>query len=133
MVDKLNFTIPGKPEYIQMVRLAIGSVAGKFDFDVEKVDDIQVAVGEACKLVSCHGFEGFCEKFEIAVEVSEEKIQVTISDLCTNHCIEKQYKQCANCPEDGNMAVFVINSLMDETEIQRNEDGSKSIKMVKVK
>ena len=36
MVDKLNCTIPGKPEYIQMVRLAIGSVAGKFNFDVEK-------------------------------------------------------------------------------------------------
>lgn len=27
MADKVKFTIPGKPEYLTMVRLAIGSIA----------------------------------------------------------------------------------------------------------
>ena len=27
MADKITFTIPGKPEYLTMVRLAIGSMA----------------------------------------------------------------------------------------------------------
>ena len=49
MLDVLNFSIPGKPEYIQMLRLAIGSIAGKSGFDVEKIEDIKVAVAEACK------------------------------------------------------------------------------------
>ena len=35
MSDVLNFSVPGKPEYVQMLRLAIGSVACKSGFDVE--------------------------------------------------------------------------------------------------
>ena len=27
MADKVKFTIPGKPEYLTMVRLALGSIA----------------------------------------------------------------------------------------------------------
>ena len=56
MADKIKFIIPGKPEYLTMVRLAIGSVAGVADFNLDEIEDIKTAVGEACKNISCHGF-----------------------------------------------------------------------------
>lgn len=131
MSDVLKFSIPGKPEYVQAVRLAIGSVACKSNFDVEKIEDIKVAVSEACKLVTCHGYDSFSEKYEINVEIWEDKIEITVSDLC-GHTIEKHCRQCTKCPEDGDLSVFVMDSLMDETEIVSNESG-KSIRMVKIK
>ncbi len=80
MLDVLNFSIPGKPEYIQMLRLAIGSIAGKSGFDVEKIEDIKVAVAEACKLVTCHGRDGLSAKYELTVEIEDGRMQITVSD-----------------------------------------------------
>ena len=134
MSDVLTFSIPGKPEYIQMVRLAIGSIACKADFDVEKVDDIEVAVSEACKLVTCHGYEGWGEKYELVVVIDDNgRMEITVSETAALHNIEKKCKQCARCPEDGDLAVFVINSLMDEIEIMCSEKGNRKIRMVKNK
>ena len=35
MADRIKFNIPGKPAYLTMVRLAIGSVADTMGFDFE--------------------------------------------------------------------------------------------------
>ena len=65
MTDKLTFIIPGKPEYITMVRLAIGSVANTAGFNIDEIDDIKTAVAEACRNISCHGSGGFAEKYQV--------------------------------------------------------------------
>lgn len=65
MADKLQFVIPGKPQYITIVRLAVGSAANTAGFDVEEIEDIKTAVGEACKNISCHGSEGFAEQYQV--------------------------------------------------------------------
>ena len=36
-MDKINFIIPGKPEYLTMVRLAIGSIASNAGFNLEEI------------------------------------------------------------------------------------------------
>ncbi len=133
MNDLLKFSIPGKPKYVQMVRLAIASIAGQVGFDVEKVEDMTVAVSEACKLVTCHGQEKFSENYDVIVEIDGESISITVSDFSSGHNIEKEFRQCMKCPEEGNLARFVIESLMDSVETTENEKGNKSIKMVKVK
>ena len=68
MADKLQFVIPGKPQYITIVRLAVGSAANTAGFDVEEIEDIKTAVGEACKNISCHGSEGFAEQYQVDCE-----------------------------------------------------------------
>ena len=49
MADKIKFIIPGKPEYLTMVRLALGSIADTAGFDLEEIEDIKTSVQEACK------------------------------------------------------------------------------------
>ena len=39
MADKIKFIIPGKPEYLTMVRLALGSIADAAGFDLEEIED----------------------------------------------------------------------------------------------
>lgn len=132
-MDILKFTIPGKPEYLTMVRLAIGSIAATAGFDLDTAEDIKTAVSEACKLISCHGFDGFSDKYELKCNVENGRIEIIISDRCEAHTLEKYAKPCRNCPQDGDLGVFVIQSLMNEVEIGKQEDGQKSIRMVKVK
>ena len=133
MADVLKFSIPGKPEYVQMVRLAIASIAGKANFDVDAVEDIKEAVAEACKIVFCHGYEGFSTCYEIVCEIEDKSMAITASDVCSGHKLVKSNKPCDKCPDEGNLAVAVMESLMDNVDIKFDPDGNKIIKMVKNK
>jgi serine/threonine-protein kinase RsbW len=131
MSDVLKFTIPGKPEYVQMVRLAIASIAGKANFNVDAVEDIKEAVGEGCKVVFCHGGEGFCDAYEIICEITEENMTINLSDACGERSLVKGEMPCQKCPHEGDLAIAVMASLMDDVNIIVDENGKKHIKMVK--
>ncbi|MEG2626630.1 MAG: ATP-binding protein [Anaerovoracaceae bacterium] len=131
MKDNLKFIVPGKPEYLMMVRLAISSIATTAGFDIDGAEDIKNAVEEACKNISCHGFEGFSDKYEVECNVEKGRIEITVTDICDEHTLEKIAKPCQNCPSEGDLGIYVIKSLMSEVEIVRPVDGHKSIKMVK--
>ena len=131
MKDNLKFIIPGKPEYLTMIRLAIGSIASTAGFDIDASEDIKTAVEEACKNISCHGFDGFSDKYEVECNVEKNRIEIIVTDVCEKHNLEKIAKPCQNCPNEGDLGIYVIKSLMNEVEIVKQIDGHKSIKMVK--
>ncbi len=133
MKDQIKFTIPGKPVYVKMVRVAIASVAANVGFSVEAIEDIKVSVSEACKNVTCHGHEGFSTVYTVTCEPDEEGITIVIVDEVGTYEITKDSKPCANCPGEGDLSMFVIESLMDEVELKKDEKGNKSIRMVKHK
>lgn len=130
-MDTIKFEIPGKPDYLRMIRLAISSIASTAGFSVEDCEDIKTAVEEACKNVSCHGFEGFSDKFEVIVKVKEKYIEIAVKDACDDHSLAKIAKPCQNCPKEGDLGIFVIESLMNEVRFGKAEDGRKQIILVK--
>lgn len=133
MGDLLKFSIPGKPEYVKIAKLAVGSAAGIANFNIEAIDDIEIAVGEACKIITCHGFDGFSDFYEVECRISDERIEILISDTFCTHSLEKHRKPCIDCPNEGNLGIHVIKSLMDEVEIIKEKDRNNSIRMVKCK
>ena len=133
MADKLTFVIPGKPEYITMVRLAVGSAADNAGFNIDQIEDIKTAVGEACKNICCHGSEGWAEEFQVECLIDDEKMEIYVKDNSTEHNVKKLYKPCLDCPNEGDLALFVITSLMDKLEIIKGENCKNTIKMVKEK
>lgn len=133
MADKLTFIIPGKPEYITMVRLAVGSAADNAGFNIEQIEDIKNAVGEACKNICCHGSEGWAEEFQVECFIDDKKMEIYVKDNSTEHNVKKLYKACMDCPNEGDLALFVITSLMDKLEIIKGENCKNTIKMVKEK
>ena len=133
MADKIKFMIPGKPAYLTMVRLAIGSVADTMGFDFDEIEDIKTAVAEACKNVSCHGLDGFAEEYSVECVADEDCLEIYVTDNSDGHVLQRLAKPCQSCPNEGNLAIFVIQSLMDEVAILDGTQGKKTIKMVKRK
>ena len=130
-MDNIKFTIPGKPEYLTMVRLAIASVANNAGFDYDAIEDIKTAVEEGCKNVSCHGFDGYSERYELQCSVEKGKLEVLIKYDCASHTLEKLAKPCQNCPKEGDIGIYLIQTIMDEVDFGKTEDGHKQIRMVK--
>jgi len=131
MSDVLKFSIPGKPEYVQMVRLAIASIAGKANYDVDAVEDIKEAVAEGCKFVFCHGFSGFSNSYEIVCEIRDDSMIIELADSNSGRDLVKNKKPCLNCPSEGELSVSVMESLMNEVTVRFDEEGNKNIRMVK--
>lgn len=133
MSDLLKFSVPGNPEYVKIAKTAAQSAAAACDYSVEAVDDIGIAVGEACKLITCHGFDGWSDSYDIECTIEEEKITIEVKDEHCLHRIKKDRRLCMDCPNDGELGMMVIKSLMDDVEIVKEEGKKKSIKMVKHK
>ena len=133
MGDLLRFSIPGKPEYLKVAKLDVGTAAGTANFTIEAIDDIKIAVGEACKNITCHGFDGFSNFYEVECNIEDDKITVTVCEKSCEHGSEKHKKPCLDCPNEGNLGVYIIKTLMDEVEIVKTKNGNNSIKMVKNK
>lgn len=132
-MDNLKMVIPGKPEYMTMIRLAAGSLAANAGFDLETCEEIKLAVGEACKNVSCHGQAGYSDKYELDFIVGKGSFEVTVIDACDCHTIEKSGPQCRHCPQEGDIGVIMIRSMMSCVEIGSDASGHKYINMVRRK
>lgn len=130
-MENIKIAIPGTPEYRTMIRLITGSIATMAGFDVETADELKDCVYEACKLVSCHGQEGWSDRFIIDCNFEKVKVEVKVTDDCEAHTIKKVRKQCKYCPQEGDIGKVIIKSLMDEVEFGNDEVGHKFVKMVK--
>ena len=132
-MDTLKFVIPGKPEYMTMVRLATGALAAKAGFTLDDAEDVKMAVAEACKNVSCHGQEGYSDKYELDFIVGNGSFEVTVIDACDCHTLEKTAPVCRQCPQEGDIGVIMIRSMMSCVEIGSDGAGHKYINMVRRK
>ncbi|MGI6721259.1 MAG: ATP-binding protein [Anaerovoracaceae bacterium] len=133
MSEILNITVPGNPEYIKIIKMAAGSAASLEGFDIEKVDDIRMAVAEGCKAITCHGFEGWSENYKVILDMAEENLTIEIIDEVGDHKVEKVQRPCLDCPNEGDLGIQIMKTIMDDVEIQKSENGCRSIKMVKNK
>src|SRR3989441_9362566 len=46
--SRIDLKIPGRPEYVVVVRLTAAAVAGRMGLSYDDIEDLKVAVGEAC-------------------------------------------------------------------------------------
>lgn len=130
MTDLLKFSIPGKPEYVSMVRMAVSSLASGVGFDVEAIDDIKVAVSEACTNVVRHGCPGV-QCYEVTCEVCKERMIICIIDHAGGYDVTKYKEPNPEEPRERGLGIFIIRALMDEVDIFSEIGEGTKIKMVK--
>lgn len=132
MPNQLRFSLPGSKESIAAVRSAVASYANSLGFSMLEVEDISIAITEACKVICCHGHEGFSCRFLVVVGMVEGSLVITVSDNSQGFTIEKKACElCGHCPDDGDMAMFILSSLMDEAKLNDQSDGIRKLVMVK--
>ncbi len=132
MADVLKFSVPGKPEYVRTVRLAISSLANCAGFDIEAVEDIKVAVSEACNNVVRHGKSEKKDTYEIACEVEENRMTISVTDQAGGYDLAKYQKPSIENPiKEGGLGIYIIKALMDEVDIFSEIGSGTNIKMVK--
>jgi serine/threonine-protein kinase RsbW len=131
MADVLKFMIPGKPEYVRTVRLAISSLAGSAGFDIEAVEDIMMAVSEACSNLVCHGVGARDASYEISCELLGDRIVIRIEDSHAG-CDEGTPAARRHASfREGCLGLNIIRALMDEVDVLSETERGARIQMIK--
>jgi serine/threonine-protein kinase RsbW len=131
MADVLKFMIPGKPEYVRTVRLAISSLAGSAGFDIEAVEDIMMAVSEACSNIVCHGVGAPGACYEVSCEMPGDRIVIRIENLpaaCEGNA-HAEHRPVSF--REGCIGLNIIKALMDEVDVLSDAGRGTRIQMIK--
>ena len=86
----VELTIPGKPEYVGVARLAILGVASRMRFSYDEVEDIRLAVGEACTtaIERAQGAKTCRTKSShVRCLIDLSRLVVEVSDQCRSRAI----------------------------------------------
>lgn len=74
--DEVVLTLPAAPEYVRLARLTCAGLATRVGMGYDEVEDLRIAVGEACSLLIGAGREGsltltfWLDATVVAVEVT---------------------------------------------------------------
>lgn len=135
MRDNFKLIVPGKPEYVGAVRLAISSLANNVGFDIEAIEDIKVAVSEACTNIVRHGNADSSEQidieYEVTCEICDNKLSISVKDEGAGYDVDSYHEPELPAEEAGGLGIFIIRALMDEVEVESELGIGTHIRMVK--
>lgn len=132
MADILRFSVPGKPEYVQTVRMAVSCFASCGGFDVEAVEDIKMALSEVCNSMICPE-ETDRGMYEVSCELETVKLTISVEDRGEQGDPKIYRESCGGFSENVGLGLYILRTLMDEVKILSNSQVGTQITMVKYK
>jgi serine/threonine-protein kinase RsbW len=129
----VELSIPSRPEYVGVARLAILGVASRMRFSYDEVEDIRLAVGEACTSV-LDRVEGQAEAPPIQIRclIDPGKLTVEVTDRVAADARATLDASGGGGPDDVQLGGVLIRILMDEVTADDNGGaGTHTIRMVK--
>jgi serine/threonine-protein kinase RsbW len=73
----VELRIPADSAYLAVLRTATAGLAARLDFTLDDIEDLRIAVDEACALLLPHALEG--SSLECAFDLSPDALAVTVS------------------------------------------------------
>ena len=131
MNDRLILNVPCKPEYVGTVRIAAAHVASSAGFDIEAIEDIKVAVSEACTNIICHSHESPDVSYDVVLELEDEKLSITVRDKGVGFGLDDYIEPIPGEERERGLGIFIIKALMDEVDISSELGVGTNIYMVK--
>ena len=127
--DSISMVLPSKPEYVGVIRLTVSAIANRMGFNIEEIEDIKVAVAEACTNAIKHGLN---QDFSVCFDIFEEEIVISIKDKGKGYNTEEMNDPDLDNPrEEGGLGIFIIRSLMDEVTLKSSVGQGTEIEMIK--
>ena len=126
--ETIKMEIASNPQYVSVIRLTTSGIANKIGFRLEDIEDIKVAVSEACTNAIKHSLDN---KFSVEYTIFENGLTITIIDSGKGYDVDSIDVPNLEEPKESGLGLFIIQSLMDELEIKSNINYGTVIKMTK--
>ena len=128
----VRLTIPARPEYITLGRLALTAIAGVHPVSDETLHDLKLALTEACTNSVRHAYEdGRVGNVEIVYELEPDRLVVEVGDEGAGFELAEKQNGSEGDLEEGGLGIAIIRALADEVEIGPREQGGSRLRFVK--
>jgi serine/threonine-protein kinase RsbW len=125
-------TIPAKPEYITLGRLALTGIAGLRPLSDETLHDLKLALTEACTNSVRHAYDDGGEgKVEILYELERDRLAVEVGDDGPGFEMGTSTGDRERELAEGGLGIAIIRALADEVEIGERRGGGSRLRFVK--
>jgi serine/threonine-protein kinase RsbW len=127
----IRLTIPAKPEYITLCRLALTGLGRVRSFSDELMADMKLALTEACSNSVRHAYGEELGSVEISYELQSDRLVVEVCDNGSGFDPETN-GELGDALTEGGLGIAIIRSIADELAIERRESGGSRLRFVKL-
>ena len=119
-------TIPARPEFIALGRLALTGLARTRALPQELLADMKLALTEACSNCVRHAYDqGHEGQVAIRYELGDDRLVVEVQD--EGGGFDPEVLAAANAElDEGGLGIAIIRAVTDEFEIGRGPEGQGS-------
>lgn len=127
--DQVELILPCRPEYVGVARLAVLGIASRMPFSYDEVEDVRLAVGEACT----HAVERAGEepaKIYITSRITPGALTIDVVDdiregtLPSEPSEDTQMLAEAGVDQQG-LGALLMEILVDEVKIEATPSGTR--------
>jgi anti-sigma regulatory factor (Ser/Thr protein kinase) len=116
------------PEHVRTARLVAAAVARRAGVDEAVLDEVRLAVGEACsRAVGLHQVAGIAEPVRVALIEEEKQFSIEVGDEAPRSVPgDRASGGAADADveaEEDEMGLAVISGLVDDVEVTAGEHG----------
>ncbi|MFD3586550.1 ATP-binding protein [Streptomyces sp. NPDC058683] len=116
------------PEHVRTARLVAAAVARRAGVDEAVLDEVRLAVGEACsRAVGLHQSAGITEPVRVALIEEEKQFSIEVGDEAPRSVpVDRATGVASDADveaEEDEMGLAVISGLVDDVEVTAGEHG----------
>lgn len=130
----VSLTIPAKADCIDVARLTLYGVATRMGYSFEEIEDMKVAVSEACNNAVLHGYGEEIGRIELTFEMLEDRLRISVADdgggVPSDLRVPRQSPLLSGSlsdVEEGGLGIFLMQALMDEMEVNLRQSGTEIV------
>jgi serine/threonine-protein kinase RsbW len=105
-------TVPARAEFLHVVRTVVGSVAARHDLTIDAIEDLRIAVDEACAQLLARRAQAQTLRVDYAVDNAALQVRVSIPDATSDEPL----------PRDT-FAWQILRALTDDLNEGRDASG----------
>jgi serine/threonine-protein kinase RsbW len=120
----VRLTIPAKPEYITLGRLALTGLSRLRPLADETLADLKLALTEACSNAVRHAYGGGEGLVDILFELHPDRLVIEVAD--DGDGFDPAFERGADALAEGGLGIAIIRAVADELEIGVRASGQGS-------
>jgi serine/threonine-protein kinase RsbW len=125
----VDLVIPAKAEWVAVARLAVAAVASRLRFSVDEIEDVKLAIAEAC--TNCITHAARAARIEVTCEAESEQLRVTVGMRGAGPRLEVIGNSEDEDRQADELGIFLIRALMDTVETHADSSDGRYLVMTK--
>jgi len=117
--ERVEVTIPKRPEFVSVARLTAAAVAGRQGFAFDEIEDLKIAVSEACAFlirVATNAGAPLSVRFVLGKDLLEVSVETREPEVV----VESDASDDDAAMDEGQLGMFLLRCLVDEVEVRQD-------------